>query len=131
MSQSTNINQFVLDIGRWTSKVLPAEVVIFHKKVALELMNKLTLKNPVDTGLSRGNWQGDVQTNEEIVSVVRGPSEVVGELLQNLDRLEAYAVVFLFNNIHYITYLEEGHSGQAPDGFVALSILEMEEMFAS
>ncbi len=131
MPDVTNMRQFRVEVGNFVEQQLPEEVVVIHKKVAAELIRSIALKNPRDTGRSAGNWQGGVNTNE--VSLVGGESrsvdQTVAELLTNLADLKAYAVVYLWNNINYIVYLEDGHSSQAPDGFVGISIAEMEAMF--
>lgn len=60
-------------------------------EVAFYLARELKRTNPVDTGKSRRAWtvQGHANGN-----------------------------VTVFNKVHYVQYLEKGHSKQAPDGFI-------------
>lgn len=128
-----NVREFTLDVRRFMDRVLPEAVIIFHKKISMELLRLIVMRNPVDTGRSRNNWQAGLATNDEGVSAWEGRSvsDVVNTAINNLDQLQAYAVVYLWNNVHYIVYLEDGTSAQAPDGFVGISIAQVEAMFAN
>lgn len=63
-------------------------------KLAFDLQAGLKLRTPVDTGTARNGWDVDL----------------AGE----------YPIVM--NNVEYIGYLNEGHSDQAPAGFVEAEI---------
>lgn len=130
MSSSTNHKEFELELKKFVEKIVPDQVVIFHKKITMELLRSIALKNPVDTGFSRGNWQAGLSTNEEtIADPITGVESVVQRELPKIESLKAYAVTYLFNNAHYIVFLENGHSQQAPEGFVAISVASAQEMF--
>lgn len=59
--------------------------------VSTHLATELKRRNPVDTGRSRRGWRIKIKANGD--NIVR-------------------------NRVHYVQYLERGHSKQAPDGFV-------------
>jgi hypothetical protein len=95
--------------------------------VVLEVQSRLILRSPVDTGRFRGNWrysvgqaaEGTVETGGTSESPapppeppVMGPGEGIGR------------VHFLANNLPYAMALERGHSMQAPQGLVALTVME-------
>jgi hypothetical protein len=44
----------------------------------------------------------------------------------NFGSLKGDKIVYILNALPYIEALEDGHSGQAPNGFVRLAILEVE-----
>ena len=46
-----------------------------------------------------------------------------------LGKIEAFSTIILYNNVEYIVALEEGSSGQAPAGMVAVSIEEVNAQF--
>jgi len=66
-------------------------------EVGFHLASLLKRKNPFDTGRSRRGW--------------------------TLRSYESGNVV-VFNKVHYVQYLENGHSDQARNGFIAISINE-------
>ena len=125
---STNIKQFELDLTQFVQKLLPEQVVIFHKKIHMQVLSAIVLKNPVDTGFARHNWQSGTEPNEEKLGEY-GEEFARPDVPLNLDGLKAYAVSYLWNNTHYITYLEDGYSDQAPVGFVELSLEQAKAMF--
>lgn len=77
-------------------------------------------------GQFRGNWQmsiGSFDTAE--VAGVRSPSATISAGESVAKRLNAFGILHLQNNLPYAQRLEEGHSGQAPMGMIALSFGEM------
>jgi len=106
--------------------------------ISLELLRRVVMKTPVDTGRARGNWTltlgvaddftdlGKFETYSEErkdrgggATISKGVQELEGEKLTG-------AKVTIFNNVPYIKALEHGHSrAQAPKGMLALSISEM------
>jgi len=51
------LRQFNFEIDNFVKKLVPEEIVLFQKKIALEALRKLVKRTPVDTGRARGNWQ--------------------------------------------------------------------------
>lgn len=96
-------SRFEMDLKRFAQRVRSDHVDAINN-IGLDLTGRVVRKNPVDTGLSRSRW---VFTRAE-------PSNPVA-LLQN--------------NTSYILELERGHSRQAPNGFVAISIAEISEIY--
>lgn len=92
-----------MDLKRFAQRVR-ADHVDAINKIGLDLMGRVVRKNPRDTGRSAAAW---TFTRAE-------PSN---------------PVAILSNNIEYIQALERGHSKQAPNGFVAVSIAEIQEIY--
>lgn len=97
------------------------------RTVVLDVQQRLILRSPVDTGRFRGNWrysvgqapEGTVETggtSENPAPPPEAPALVPGEGLGR--------VHFLANNLPYAMALERGHSTQAPQGLVALTVME-------
>ena len=95
--------------------------------IVLEVQSRLILRSPVDTGRFRGNWrysvgqpaEGTVETggtSESPAPPPDAPALVPGEGMGR--------VHFLTNNLPYAMALERGHSTQAPQGLVALTVME-------
>lgn len=102
----------------------------FQSEMHLELLERLLNRNPVDTGLSRGNW---ISTRESytarVIRTVRTPGEVIAEANRILTGLKLGDKTYIQNNIEYIQALEDGHSLQAPVGFIRISLLEVQALF--
>lgn len=75
--------------------------------VADEMFRKIVARNPVDTGYSRSRWQ--VETYQNTKGFVRGE---------------------ITNDAPYIIYLEMGSSDQAPNGFIQITVAEMEAKYS-
>lgn len=142
-----SLKKLTKEFRRVTDKLLPSEVVLVQKKVVLELLSRLVLRTPVDTGRARGGWQASVgspATEETGVlapgaeaPIEGGVSEalsaagaVISNALSAMSDLPPYSVVWITNNVPYIQALEDGHSMQAPPGGIILvSINDILEIF--
>ena len=71
---------------------------------ANEALARIMNKTPVDTGRARAGWR--VAKTGKLKFTV-------------------------FNTVHYIIYLEFGHSKQAPRGMVAITIQELKRLYES
>lgn len=130
-----NLGAFNAWQKRATQELLPEQVVLFQKRITLELFRRLVLKSPVGNpslwanpnlappgyvgGRFRANWQVTVNlpAKDEINSTSI-PSF-------GLPQIPAFAVVYLTNNVPYAERLEMGWSSQAPAGVVSVSIAEL------
>jgi len=129
----TNVRQFNRAVTKFAETMLPYQVKLFTKKVALDTLTRIVRKTPVDTGRARGNWQITINTaSESEVNNVAGSgiSDVVSQGRVALENMEPFSIVFISNNVPYIAYLEQGSSSQAPQGMVATTIEEMNQIFA-
>ena len=84
------------------------------RKVALAVDRELVNQTPVDTGRARANWIPSVGSpSVKIVEPGEKPDASAEFQTFTLDK-----TIFLSNNLPYIRRLNEGHSDQAPAGFV-------------
>lgn len=127
---SSNIKEFNAVVDRFTMKV-PDKALALHKKIAFQALRSVVMKNPVQTGRSRGNWQ--VSTGEPAQGAVdtidKDGAATISKGLAALEGLKPYEIVYISNNVPYIVYLEEGSSQQAPAGMVAVTIEELKAQF--
>lgn len=129
--QRTNsIADFSAAMKEAAEKLLPEQVVLFQKKVALEAMRRIIFRTPVDTGRARGNWQLSINapTASEVPEVLwRTQLEAATRLMNSI---APFSICYICNNVPYIVYLEEGSSQrQAPQGMVAITFVEMRAIF--
>lgn len=126
-----NLASWTTAINTWSTKVVPAESTKVQRAVALELLSRVVLKTPVDTGRARGNWQLTVNTTTDSVleTVDKEGAATSAAGLGELSKVTPFGYVALQNNVPYILALEEGSSSQAPGGMLAVSLDEVEAVF--
>lgn len=138
----SNIDEFNRELKDYVHKQVPEMAVKFQKKLVLEALKRIILKTPVDIGRARNNWQVTIgKPAKEIVDEVtrrrnKGKPplsnrdyKVINKAKKHLEQLPPFAVVYISNNLEYISYLEDGTSKQAPHGMVALTVEELKAMF--
>lgn len=108
--------EFKLDLDREYEELVNKGVVRALQTITFKLHEKIVRRTPVDTGAARASWH---------VSVGQVQYQTKGNTLAavSLDKVEQ---IYITNAMEYISALENGHSQQAPEGMVALSIAEIE-----
>lgn len=101
------------------------------RMLALEALSRIVLKTPVDTGRARGNWQVGINRppKGEAERSDPGGGGTIQAGQAALANLPPYPIVYITNNLPYIERLEHGHSGQAPQGMVGVTIEELRALF--
>jgi len=119
---------FALDVAAFVEKAgKNADLVM--RKVALDVFTRVVLRTPVDTGRARGNWILTVGT-ARIELPAKAPLDPTGKrVVEVYGRLLAsYTIadgpISIRNRLPYIVRLEDGYSGQAPSGMVAVTVRE-------
>lgn len=126
MATSSKARQFKLDLDR-AFEEQQERVALIAMKIAIEALNRVVMKSPVDTGRFRANWtvavgQQDLTTSEQVdpsgnATIAKGSAIILGQ--------KGPAVIWISNNLPYAQALENGHSQQAPMGMVALTYNEL------
>ena len=109
-----------------------AEIVV--RKMALELQTSMVERSPVDTGRFKGNWQCGVSAvNTQVADKEDktplgsfGPDDSVLRTDTTLKGWKAGQTIFLSNSLPYSRKLEYGHSKQAAQGMVRLTVQNFE-----
>jgi len=101
------------------------------KKIALEVLSRLVLKTPVDTGRARGNWQVTVNSPATTWEDTKdkGGGATIGKGTSVIMAEDDLPHFWITNNVPYITRLEEGHSDQAPTGMAENTVNELKVIF--
>ena len=120
--------KFSIDLTRWGVSLEKEQAPKFIRKIALELLKKVTMKSPVDTGRFRANWMvgiggADETTTENTVNdaMMRGSIVLTG--------YKTLKQIHISNNLSYAAALEHGRSMQAPLGVAEISVEEIEAHF--
>ena len=109
------------------------------KEVAKELVETLVDRTPVDTSLAVSNWQAslDRPNTSEINAYFEGnkgstrrvsSDAAIKAADSNIDGRKDGQDIYVTNNVDYIDDLNNGHSSQAPTGFIENSILNAKKM---
>ena len=135
---------FALDIQKFAKKAGDnADLVV--RKVVLDIGRSLVEKTPVGNpdlwqnpdnkpdgyvgGHARANWSHSigVQVIQEF-DVVDATGNASNERIASSLPINAGGKVhYIQNSVPYIEALEEGHSSQAPNGFVGLTVIEFQD----
>lgn len=123
------MGSFAQDISRFIDKT-DAKMDTAVRKVSLELFSRVILKSPVDTGRFRGNWQvaiGAAPSGTLSLDDASGTATISKAAGQTAG-VKAGDVIYLANNLPYAKSLEDGSSGQAPAGMVALTVQQFQSI---
>ena len=87
----------------------------------------LVLRSPVDTGRFRANWVmgvGSMNLSTSLTTSKDG-SAAIERIANQMQAQEGGAVFYITNSLPYARPLEYGHSNQAPNGMVRLTVVEL------
>lgn len=118
---AANAEQFAKSLNEFSQQV-SLDFYTILRKALFDLLQEIIKKTPVDTGRARNSWVLDIEFSDfalppgDYRSVFEN---VIPETMSWLPESDHYV---LFNNLEYIQALENGHSQQAPSGFVAQAL---------
>lgn len=129
----TNANQFGTEVRHFASRLLPEQQELFIKKLGFEMLTRLILKTPVDTGHARTNWivsLGD-PSEAEVGGEDQSGQATIARGATEIGKVGPFELLWITNNVPYIERLEDGWSSQAPNGMLAETFAELEAMFGA
>lgn len=112
---------------------LEVDVMTVIRKVVLSILEGVTKRTPVDTGIARASWQVSINTERQsMVDIERTytpdqATQIVRRKYYKTSRLKPGDQVLIYNNIPYIVYLEYGSSDQAPNGMLRVTVQEAKQ----
>lgn len=116
---------FTAQIAAFVEKA-QGNIDLVVRKIALDMFKSVIVKSPVDTGRFKGNWQvniGSVPAGTVAIDDKAGTATIAKVTAATMN-LKAGQVIYLVNNLAYARKLEYGHSKQAPNGMVRLTIAQ-------
>lgn len=121
---------FALDLRKFADSIPEEMVKPVVQRFALQALNGVVMKSPVDTGRFRGNWNVSVGRIDYSVSaeIDKSGGATIAKGSAVIDAAKGDQAIFISNNLQYATALENGHSKQAPIGMVAVTFAELESM---
>lgn len=114
---------FSLQLSQFAEKAA-ANADKMVRGVALDIWGELIQRSPVDTGRFRQNWQLSITNPPAGVISVAGTSEAPASAPSAPEIAPGVLgkTLFIGNNLPYAVRLEYGHSNQAPQGMVGLTL---------
>ena len=108
-------------------KMVPDEFVLFHRKIGMRVLTGIVLKTPVLTGRARGAWSVTLvdPSSTERKAKDKGGNKTISDGGKVMTLLKPYSVIYINNLLVYIEPLEKGHSAQAPNGMIAITLQEI------
>lgn len=122
-----DIRHFDIQVAKFAKK-LNLAVVTLQRMVALKVFTKLVQGNPVDTGRARASWTVNVNRPNRAVKPPK-PSGTVAYPEPPFPEVQVKLgeTIWISNSLPYIFSLEQGHSGQAPNGWIRVSVEEVRQ----
>jgi hypothetical protein len=125
VSNLTNIRRFERDISGFAKEInVAVEKVVI--KLALDIHTKFSRRTPVDTGRARASW--DIKEGSPS-SFVPPEGSYGAPRPQDGGNLTGTDLVFVTSAIHYMQFLNQGSSKQAPAQFIEIVIAEVQVEF--
>lgn len=105
------------------------------RKVALIVDREVVMETPVDTGRARSNWVVSITAPVLSSHEPYAPGSKLGKGERNnaaaamaqaqlvISAVKSGDDIYISNNVKYIGLLNEGHSAQAPSGFIQSAVL--------
>lgn len=126
-----HVDAFAEQLKRFGKVEVPNACSALQRKIALQALQGLVLKTPVDTGRARANWQ--VTLDEPAGGTLEATDPSGGGTIAGgaatIGAVEPYGSIWITNNLPYIEELEDGHSDQAPNGMLAVTLAELRSIF--
>ena len=113
------LNPFGIELGRDVDLAIEDLNVIWKSSV-ITLFSRVIIGTPVRTGYARSGWRVGESVDEFLPAPVTG-EETAQRPAPTIEFNEIPAVgssVYLFANVDYLEYLEEGTSDQRPNGWI-------------
>lgn len=125
MSFGDDLKQFSLNLGNVSEEVF--------RGTSIDMSTKVITRTPVDTGRARGNWFATIDTPSDQVTDSQSKSGIrpIGKARTTADKSKLGQSFYLTNNLPYIERLENGYSGQAPEGMVERTVNEFQRVVDS
>lgn len=115
----------------FTSEIAAAREAIEYemgRKVrasAVQVLRRVIKRTPRDTGMLKGNWQVSVNTPASgTTEELRGENITIAAGTREISKAKAGDDIYIVNNLPYAQAIEGGHSDQAPQGMVAVTVAE-------
>lgn len=121
------MGEFALSLAAF-AKEAPEHARTVVRKVSQDVLTKVVLRSPVDTGRFRANWATSFGAPSFRVTADKDPTGQGAILRGSATIQRAYGEmdIFITNSLPYAIPLEYGYSKQAPAGMVRVTVTELQ-----
>lgn len=130
MSRYKNANGgFAASLKAFSDKT-KQEIEDVFKEVVFQVGSSVVRLSPVDTGRFKANWQitANSPASGSLNAYDQSGNDTIARLLNEVQQLELGQIAYIVNNLVYSVPLEYGHSQQAPNGMVRITIARFDEL---
>lgn len=114
---SKNYRKQIAEIKAGIRKLADTALV----QTALSVQREVVMNTPVDTGRARSNWfMGNGSAPRHVTEDTTAQNLMDG--IAQAQKIKSDDTVYISNNLPYINRLNDGHSQQAPAGFVEKAV---------
>lgn len=123
------MGEFALSVAKF-AEAAPEQAREVVRKVSAEVLTKVVLRSPVDTGRFRANWvttfgAPGIRTTAEVDPSGQG---AITRGIATIRRAYGDLDIFITNSLPYAIPLEYGYSKQAPAGMARLTVTEFQTL---
>ncbi len=119
--------QFSAQVSDWVKQTQARMTAVFRESTQ-RVVSAAQARIPVDTGFARASIRGSLDSMPQIDPAFRGqPGNTYadsGEVTLVIAGATLGQTIYVGWTANYVIYLENGHSQQAPSGFVRLAAME-------
>lgn len=116
----------IRELGHYMDDVaekLDIAVEVVARKLTIDAWGKLVKRTPVDTGRARASWA--ISVSEPYAGPPPLPGQHGMPSEPGVAEIDGTTAIFITSNLPYMEALENGHSGQAPNGMVRITVAEI------
>ena len=123
MPKGMSARNFAIDLTKFCD-VTDKQALMIFQEIAIELDTRIVLGTPVDEGRARGNWFPTLNSPSTVTSdnTDKSGAAAIAAVQSTAKGSKLGDTIWMSNNLPYILPLENGHSGQAPEGMVDLNL---------
>jgi hypothetical protein len=126
---ATNALNFAAEVSAWVRQTEARMTAVFRES-SQRLASLAQSRIPVDTGFARASIRASLQAMPQIDPNSRGVEgqsyggNATGQVTATIASATAGEHIYIGWTASYVGFLENGHSKQAPTGFVRISAME-------
>jgi hypothetical protein len=105
----------------YQKKVVDTQTTAVRRTI-LSVHAELVKNTPVDTGRARSNWWPEINSISVEIREPDNASSSSAQAVSVAQRFKMDDTAYISNNLPYIRRLNDGHSQQAPAGFVEAAV---------
>lgn len=120
-----NFDDFAAGLDDFSHREIPDALVDLKNTITLDIFDRLILASPVDKGRFRSGWSTSLDTPSTFMPAEGLGSYQVPDASTALSPIKSgkpFQMIWITNNLPYGVALNEGHSKQAPSGFVDIAV---------